>query len=262
MSKVFLKPNKTDGGDSCVEIEHQDGGVAVLLLSKPPVNTFDVEMARSLSTAIQALQRDERVKAIVLMSKNPKVMSGGMDLNVMYEPVEAEFRELWEAFEDTTKRLYTFNKPTIVAISGKAPAASAVLSLHCDYRYASKNASIGFNEAQLNIALPSWLLTNAERIVGGKNAERMLQLGPMMTAEQALQIGLVDKVAEDYDGVKSLAIQEAKRMGKLWTIASATVKENQHKNIAKLFNKESVDYMWGQFSSQPVQEKFAAFFKK
>ena len=65
MSKVFLKPNKTDGGDSCVEIEHQDGGVAVLLLSKPPVNTFDVEMARSLSTAIQALQRDERVKAIV-----------------------------------------------------------------------------------------------------------------------------------------------------------------------------------------------------
>lgn len=245
-----------------VEIEHLNEGVAVLLLAKPPVNSFDQSLGNAVVEALEGLKRDDSVKALVIMSKNPKVVSGGLDLNVVYQPEKQKFMGLWRAFEASAKTVWTFPKPVIFALAGNSPAAGAVFSIFGDYRFASEDTKIGFNEAQLHLALPEWLLAIGERVVGGKHADRMLQQGPMMSALEAEKIGLIDEVAKDYGATKDLAVAKAAALGKIWTGASVDNKARQHAPIAAMFGEKSMEFMWEQFSADRTQRQFAKFFKK
>ena len=203
-----------------VSLEMAGGGVAVLSLDRPPVNSFSAALGRDLVAALEQCASDDAVKACVIRSANPKVWSGGLDLSVVFEPDKAEFMELWSAFEAATLAVYTFPKPTVVALAGNSPAAGAVLSLHADYRLAAEGTQVGFNEAQLDLALPDWLMTTAERVVGAKNAERMLQQGMMMSAAEAAEIGLVDAIADDHEAVTAAALAKAAQLGKIWRAPS------------------------------------------
>ena len=153
-------------------------------------------------------------------------------------------------------------KPTVFALSGQSPAAGAILSLHSDYRIAAANTKIGFNEAQLGIALPDWVLTNTERTVGAKHAARLLQQGNMMSVDEAVEVGFIDEVAADYPALVKLAVEKAATLGKTWTPASALIKEKQTAAQVSLFTEDSETFMWTQFSGPMAQASFKKFLKK
>ena len=175
---------------------------------------------------------------------------------------KAEWTELWTAVEDAAMAVYMCPKPTVFALAGNAPALSAVLALHADYRYAAEGTSVGLNEAQLDLVLPQWPTTITERLVGARYAERTLQQGTMFSAEAAEAIGFVDGVEPDYDAVTARAIAEAATLGGLWMDASADNKPRQHAPQVALIDDDAREFMWGQFSSARAQAQFAKFTKR
>ena len=116
LQPMFVSAGFLREGD--VEVELMEGGVAVVRLNKGKVNTFDTAMGNDLNEALDMCRTNDRVTSVVFTSKNPKVLSGGIDLGVVYEPEENEFKELWRTFESATKNMYTMNKPVVAAVCG------------------------------------------------------------------------------------------------------------------------------------------------
>lgn len=100
--------------------------------------------------------------------------------------------------------------PTIAAVNGAAIAGGCITTMFCDYRYLVKGTKIGMNETAFGLPLPYGVHRRAKEIVGLKIADRMSLEGTLFTAEQALEIGLVDGLANDEDELLALAQNKMK----------------------------------------------------
>lgn len=144
------------------------------------------------------------------------IFSAGLDLTEMYNPNRERLKAFWSSFQQLYFHLYGSRLACIAAIEGHAPAAGCMLALSCDYRImassqdtdSKKAATIGLNESKFGIVAPPFLAQQLIDTVGRRQAEMSMSLGILYTAEQAMKIGLVDKVVAKED-VKGEAINEA-----------------------------------------------------
>jgi len=213
-----MPPQKPTEAPKFLQISHNDKGICTLKLGRPPVNSLSLEMFRELNDWLLYLGGDEETKAVILTSAIPLVYSAGLDINELHNPKEDRMTTFWSAFQENWLILNSYPKPLIAAINGNAPAGGCILSLACDYRIMAahpkdqptKPFRIGLNETKLGIVAPPWVMAGFRYVVGTRKAERMLQLGETPTAEEALAIGLVDKVVQEAD-VLAEAEKEAAR---------------------------------------------------
>ena len=190
---------------SCVEVTAHDDGIVELKLARAPVNALDPALCRDLRAALDAAVIDE-ARGIVL-SGGPKVFSAGLDVPYLLglgDDREA-LTSAWQTFFAAARALAACPVPVAVAINGHAPAGGCVLALCCDYRVmAAGEYRIGLNETQVGLVAPEGVQRLLRRAVGSNRAERLLVMGELVEAERALQIGLVDELA-DIDDVATRA---------------------------------------------------------
>lgn len=190
-----------------------EDGLLRLTLNRPDhMNAFTVEMAYELEAAYDRASADDAVAAILVTGEG-KAFCAGMDLSVggnvfgldeSQQPTLADLqaKPMSEAIEhgvrDTGGRvalaMYRCVKPIIGAINGAAVGIGATMMLPMDFRFASDRARVGFVFGRLGItpeACSTWFLP---RIVGMENALELLYRADILTAEQALEKGLVRKV--------------------------------------------------------------------
>jgi len=180
-------------------------------LARPPVNALDTALCRTLIAAVNQAQADD-VHAIVL-SGAPHVFSGGLDVPYLMSHGDDRHKLLdsWQAFFGAAKTLAECRIPVVAAITGHSPAGGCVLALCCDYRVMARSVdpakpyAIGLNEVQVGLAAPEGIQRLLRRVVGAHRAERLLVAGEMVPAEQAVQFGLVDELA-DGEGVVARAL--------------------------------------------------------
>ena len=190
---------------SCVEVTAHDDGIVELKLARAPVNALDPALCRDLRAALDAAVIDE-ARGIVL-SGGPKVFSAGLDVPYLLglgDDREA-LTSAWQTFFAAARALAACPVPVAVAINGHAPAGGCVLALCCDYRVmAAGEYRIGLNETQVGLVAPEGVQRLLRRAVGSNRADRLLVMGELVEAERALQIGLVDELA-DIDDVATRA---------------------------------------------------------
>jgi len=169
------------------------------LVSSDGANILSMARVAALLAAVQELQAEAeagQLKALIITG-NEKFFSVGADLNEISRlsgPAGFEFSRRGQALMRTIDH---FPAPVIAAIRGYCMGGSMDLALACDYRIAAPNAVFGHRGASLGV-ITGWGGTQRlPRLVGKARALQMFLLAEMVSAEEALRIGLLDEIAED-----------------------------------------------------------------
>ena len=190
----------------------RDGQVAHLQLNRPErINALGKAMLLEINAALDALEGDAEVRAIVLSGAG-RGFSSGFDLKEqMARRPEgaAAWREILELDFSTTMSFWDSPKPTIAAIHGPCMAGAFEMALACDLSICSRDAVFGEPELKFGAGIVTLLLP---WVVGPKAAKDMLLTGEdAMGAERALQLGIVSRVVEPGEHL-SAALALARRM--------------------------------------------------
>jgi enoyl-CoA hydratase/carnithine racemase len=183
----------------------KSNGVATLALNHPPANALRVALLKEISAALDEIEKDESVRAIVITGAGEKFFSGGAEIK---EFNVVDPNEQMQLGQGLFRRIETFPKPVIAAINGFALGGGCELAMSCHIRYAADTAKLGQPEINLGI-IPGWGGTQRlPRLVGRGRAIELMITGDMLTAAEAERWGLVNRVfpaAELKDATLKLA---------------------------------------------------------
>jgi methylglutaconyl-CoA hydratase len=178
-------------------IEIQMGrGVAVLWLARPELrNAFDESMIAEVTSALDALERDPAVRAVVLAGKG-KAFCAGADLDWMKRMKGMSREENCEdalRFARMLNRVYTLSKPTVARVHGAAYAGGIGLLAACDIAVASNDTEFCLSEVKLGLA-PATISPYVVAAMGERAARRYCVTAERFTAAEAYRIGLVQEI--------------------------------------------------------------------
>jgi enoyl-CoA hydratase/carnithine racemase len=203
-----------------VQLEERDDGIAVVTLSHGKVNALCVELLDQLHQIAEQLTR--HAPRAVVVTGGPKVFAAGADITEFAERGGAEpfalsppdrVREIGGAFLRALNAVAALPSPTIAAVAGVALGGGCELALACDFRIAGTNSRFGQPEIQLGIIPGGGGTQRLARLVGPARAKDLVFTGRMVGADEALQIGLVDRVVEP-ESVLTEALAQAAALAK------------------------------------------------
>lgn len=218
---------------------HVDG-VKLLKFQSPPVNTLTRELLKELHQKVRVLQGDEQVKAVVLTSGVQKVFSAGLNLHELHTTDVDKLKSYLDLVQKTFLSLYPFPKPLVAAMTGHSPAGGLWLALTCDFRIAVDDGrfKMGLNEAIIGIIAPFFFAEPLAHCVGPRNAEKMLQLGMLVTPKEALNIGLVDELRSTPEEAEKAAVEVASQFAAIpFEARCATKLQMRRPLVEKLYNE-------------------------
>jgi len=192
-----------------------DGGVADVVIDKPPMNSLDVGLYTELSDLVSDLEADDEVQAVLFRSAHEKVFLSGADIKDMadYDRRRGPLARKVDLVHATFLRLQRMARPTVVALTGHALGGGCEFSLCMDFRVMTEGwARIGQPEVGLGIIPGGGGSQRLARLVGRGAATEMLMLGSRLTATEARAIGLVHRVGADDGETLSLARELATRL--------------------------------------------------
>ena len=199
-------------------LEQQDN-IAVLSLNRPnKLNAFTFSMMEEMIAALDALDADDSVHALIITGKG-RAFCAGADLSSGQDTFNPSFDDFAVQESDfrrdsggiLTLRMYKFLKPIVVACNGPAVGIGASMQLAADIRLASDQARFGFvfnNRGIVPDACSSWFLP---KIVGISRALELTYSGRIIDAQEALQLNLVSSI-HDSEKLLSSALDITKKM--------------------------------------------------
>lgn len=170
---------------------------AEILFNNPPVNALSESMLDDYLNALQTASADPQVRAVIIGSKVQGRFSAGLDLQAIHTGESRKVRSLLDRlYVRMTEVQFNMGKPTIAAIGGTARGGGMTIAISCDMIVASRSASFGYPEIDAGV-LPSIHFTHLPRIVGRHRAFDILFTGRHFSAEEAVTLGLVSRLADD-----------------------------------------------------------------
>jgi 3-hydroxypropionyl-coenzyme A dehydratase len=215
-----------------IQLEPQ-ADIAIIKINRPEaLNALNTDVILELSRTIDIIGVDDGIKAVIITGVGERSFCAGADISYMVTitPIMAE--KYASAAQDVLNKIEKLEKPVIAAINGFALGGGCELAMVCDIRIASSNAKIGQPEVTIGIP-PGWGGTQRLlRIVGPSKAKELIFTGKTLSAEEAEQIGLVNKVVSlGPDDVLPPDAQEGD-----------SVKEKERSNqVARILNKKLME---------------------
>ena len=271
------------------------GDIAIIKINRPDaLNAVNTDVIAELSRTIDIVGADDGIRAVIITGVGERSFCAGADIAYMVniDPMKAE--KYASSAQAVLNKIERLEKPVIAAVNGFALGGGCELALVCDIRIASSNAKIGQPEVTIGIP-PGWGGTQRlVRIVGPAKAKELVFTGKMITAEEAAQIGLVNKVVsleageplhsealkEDISNRKEKANEEAKTLNKKLIEECMVLAKEITKNsftavkVSKMLINKAMDadidtglrleiYGWALcFSHEDRQKMMSAFLSK
>jgi enoyl-CoA hydratase/carnithine racemase len=184
-----------------------ESGVATLRLDRPPMNALNAAMQDEIrAAATEAAQRDD-VRAVVLYG-GEKVFAAGADIKEMATRSYADMVTRSEALQASFTAVARIPKPVAAAVTGYALGGGCELALCADVRIAADDAKLGQPEILLGLIPGAGGTQRLSRLVGPSRAKDLIFTGRFVGADEALSIGLVDRVVAP-DHVYQVAVEWA-----------------------------------------------------
>ena len=173
-------------------ILEEEGYIATITINHPPANTWDLATMREFEQALNQVEADDQIRVVIITGAGEKMFSGGFDIKDAANAgtTSPMGREIW-------RRIDRFPKPVIAAINGFALGGGLELAMSCHFRIMTDdpNARIGLTELNLGI-IPGWGGTQRlPRLVGRSKALDMILFSKRLSAAEALEAGLVNKLS-------------------------------------------------------------------
>ncbi|MGW2963485.1 enoyl-CoA hydratase/isomerase family protein [Streptomyces sp. NPDC001220] len=173
-------------------------GVGTLRLDRPPMNALDVAVQDRLKELAEEATRREDVRAVVIYG-GEKVFAAGADIKEMQNMDHAAMILRSRDLQDSFTAVARIPKPVVAAVTGYALGGGCELALCADYRIAADNAKLGQPEILLGLIPGAGGTQRLPRLVGPSKAKDLIFTGRMVKADEALAIGLVDRVVPAAD---------------------------------------------------------------
>ena len=207
--------------------------IAIIKINRPDaLNAVNTEVIAELSRTIDIVSGDDSIKALIITGAGERSFCAGADITYMVniDPIKAE--KYASSAQAVLNKIEKIDKPVIAAINGFALGGGCELALVCDIRIASSNAKIGQPEVTIGIP-PGWGGSQRlSRIVGPAKAKELIFTGKMITAEEAAQIGLVNKVVS-LGPEDQLQIEES--------IGDSSNEKERANKLSKILNKKLLE---------------------
>ncbi|MGC8491035.1 MAG: enoyl-CoA hydratase/isomerase family protein [Syntrophobacteraceae bacterium] len=176
-----------------------ENGLATLSISRGKVNALNEPLVEEIDKCFAALEADPTVKGVILRGTG-SFFSFGFDVPELFDYPKARFIEFLNKFDALCTRIYLFPKPVVAALNGHTTAGGCVIAIACDYRVmVTGKAKIGLNEITIGAPLFTGAVEMLRSLVGDRNAQTILLLGRLYSAEQAQILGLIDETAKEAD---------------------------------------------------------------
>ncbi|GAB6169108.1 short-chain-enoyl-CoA hydratase [Clostridium carnis] len=199
-------------------ILEKEGNLAIVTINRPKaLNALNSETLVDLNTILTDLESDKDIYCVILTGAGEKSFVAGADIAEMKDLNEEQGKEFGLLGNKVFRRLENLDKPVIAAISGFALGGGCEIAMACDIRIASEKAKFGQPEAGLGITPGFGGTQRLPRLVGQGKAKEMIYTGAIIKADEALRVGLVNKVVP----LESL-MEEAKKMAGM-IIANAPI---------------------------------------
>ncbi|WP_425570820.1 enoyl-CoA hydratase/isomerase family protein [Rugosimonospora acidiphila] len=187
-----------------------EDGIGTIRLDRPPMNALNTEVQEELRAAAQQAAADDAVAAVIVYG-GEKVFAAGADIKEMatmsYVDMVGRAPALSAAFDMVAR----IPKPVVAAITGYALGGGCELALACDWRIAAADAKLGQPEINLGIIPGAGGTQRLARLVGPAKAKDLVMSGRLVDAQEALAMGLVDRVVPTAQEVFPAAVELVRR---------------------------------------------------
>lgn len=174
-----------------------EDSIAVVRMSRPPVNGLDFEFLRQLGKVSDELGVIDDIRVVVITSAF-KVFGAGLDLKMAAKMDKDKWHNYALSLHNSFNKLENIPKPTIAVINGAALAGGLLISLSCDFRFiGEKEGYFSLPEVNLGIPYLAGSTIRLQKMIGRVKSTELMFTGRDISAREALEIGLVNKVFKD-----------------------------------------------------------------
>lgn len=174
-----------------------ESGIGTLTINRPAaLNALNREVLTELSALLSDLQTKTyaELKVLIITGSGEKAFVAGADIKEMQNLNSTEAKEFAKTGQNVFRKLENLRIPVIAAVNGFALGGGLELALACDFIYASDKARFGLPEVTLGLVPGFGGTVRLSRVVGINRAKEITMTGEMILADEALRIGLVNKV--------------------------------------------------------------------
>jgi cyclohexa-1,5-dienecarbonyl-CoA hydratase len=174
-----------------IQTELKDG-VAFLTLNRAPLNVLNIEMMGEINTYLEGLKKEKSLKLLVIQAAG-KAFSAGVDVG---EHLGDLVYKMIEVFHKMFRLMDSLKVPSIAVVNGSALGGGCELALYCDMVIATERSKFGQPEIQVGVFPPIAALI-FPRMIGRKKAMELVLAGDTISAQEALAMGLINKVVPE-----------------------------------------------------------------
>jgi enoyl-CoA hydratase len=228
-------------------------------------NAFNLSVKESLLTMFRRAEEDPSVRVVVVTGAGEKAFISGSDITDFVGRDSESIKDVVCPSRDIAEYMTSMTKPIIAAINGYALGGGCELALACDIRYASSNAQLGLPEINLGTIPGNGGTVRLARLVGLGIAKELILTGGQVDAEEALRIGLVNKVYNSQDelseGVLELATKLCQMPGVALDLAKQSIQNAWQLSLDEHLAFE-LEAFCRTFDTEDKEEGVAAFLEK
>jgi len=239
--------------------------IATITINRPKaLNALNKDALLEIRSAIADAAKDSSIKVVIITGAGTRAFCAGADVAELSGQSPIEITKFIKLGQDTWRLIENFDKPVIAAVNGLALGGGCELVMACDLAVASDQAKFGQPEINLGI-MPGWGGTQRlTRLVGIKKAKEIVLLGEMIGSDEALRIGLVNKVvpAEKLmDEVNAIARKLADKSPLALRFAKLAVNKALETSLAEGLEFEKTTFAL-LYSSEDAKEGINSFLAK
>jgi len=240
-------------------------GIAKVTLNRPEaLNALNSTVYSELYDVFEAIENDESVRVVILTGSGEKAFAAGSDVVEMQNMNTLDIQKFVATIRKASDRIYTLTKPTIAAINGYALGGGCELSMCCDLRICSEKARFGQPEINLGLIPGACGTQRLARLIGVAKAKELIFLGDIIKADEALNLGLVNKVVPPeklMDEAMEWATKLASKSSPVLAMAKMAINTGIDTDITSGLNMEARCVALC-FATQDQKEGMKAFLEK
>ncbi|WP_411747578.1 enoyl-CoA hydratase/isomerase family protein [Psychrobacillus psychrotolerans] len=228
-------------------------------------NSFSLAMFKQLGELLTELEKDSKVKLLILKGVDETAFSSGADITEFLENrfSAQKAKDYNDATLESIEKLYRFPKPTIALIKTLAIGGGLELANSCDFRFASSGSKLGITAANIGIIYNLVSTKRLVNLIGPTKAKELLYTAKLITAEEGKEIGLVDYIYP-LEEIEEKCLEFARQI-----IRKSSVANNGIKQVIQAIidgdNEETEEIeklILESFSSDDYKEGIEAFLEK
>ncbi len=239
--------------------------IAVVTIDNPPLNVLSSYIFTGLENAFVELESDDDVVAIIVTGAGNRAFIAGADIREFPDMMEStDLKSEVMKIHSVMNRIDQINKPTIAVLNGTTFGGGCELALACDIRIAEEHAQLGLPEVKLGLFPGGGGTQRLPRLIGEARAKELMFTGDPISANSALQIGLVNHVVPTDSGLDA-AMELASKIARYFLQSLSRITRAVDEGIALTLDagvEREADLFVEVFQTEDIREGVQAFLEK